>query len=545
MDSVVAPSPFLLNTSTRATVYLPTIPISQCTTRIVEVNHAPFTSAVTGSTSSSANNSHVVTIQISQNNDIQLQKELFVARKIDEKVTVLLNASDNISNNFHLSSNHIDDDDTTAGEMVQQPNNDLEVKSSNLFYIPSGQCSPSSTMDMDSGTCSDMESTMETTPPPLPKKNSTKLKGTLLKHTIGRRGSFTDSEESESSLSCDSLNSGDIIVVNNMSNPPIRVTPMTTLSDFDKDNVDNESTKLICLPDSLLRDIRDRSSKLSASEIINMTQSEQNGAENHNNSLYSRVKIKTGTTSVQDICKQDSYQNSRIYENDKFYKFHINESVLNVIDEISPQNIHADESFAGYKDINSRTSTIRSSKGTVRGVKNRVRNGIATFLQMQQSNIKNFKEKDAGKVVLYTTSMGVVRETYAKCANVKQILRTLLIKFEERDVFMSTEYQNEIKNRMQSDDILVPQLFVDGQHIGGADQVERLNETGELRQMLKIYKSIGSSFTCPVCGGYRLLPCPSCKGSKKSVHRNHFTTEFVALKCMNCDEVGLVKCYNC
>lgn len=58
-------------------------------------------------------------------------------------------------------------------------------------------------------------------------------------------------------------------------------------------------------------------------------------------------------------------------------------------------------------------------------------------------------------------------------------------------------------------------------------------------------QSISSTFTCPVCGGYRLLPCPSCKGSKKSVHRNHFTTEFVALKCMNCDEVGLVKCYNC
>ena len=50
---------------------------------------------------------------------------------------------------------------------------------------------------------------------------------------------------------------------------------------------------------------------------------------------------------------------------------------------------------------------------------------------------------------------------------------------------------------------------------------------------------------CKVCGGYRLLPCPSCGGSKKSIHRNHFTAEFVALKCMNCDEVGLVKCHNC
>lgn len=69
-------------------------------------------------------------------------------------------------------------------------------------------------------------------------------------------------------------------------------------------------------------------------------------------------------------------------------------------------------------------------------------------------------------MVLYTTSMGIVRETYAKCANVKQILRTLLIKFEERDVFMSIDYQQEVKDRMQTTDIQIPQLFVDGQHIG-------------------------------------------------------------------------------
>lgn len=70
-----------------------------------------------------------------------------------------------------------------------------------------------------------------------------------------------------------------------------------------------------------------------------------------------------------------------------------------------------------------------------------------------------------------------------------------------------------------------------------------------IRIFIKIHKmkmkSMNTSYTCQICGGYRLLPCPSCSGSKKSVHRNHFTTEFVALKCMNCDEVGLVKCYNC
>lgn len=71
-----------------------------------------------------------------------------------------------------------------------------------------------------------------------------------------------------------------------------------------------------------------------------------------------------------------------------------------------------------------------------------------------------------GKVVLYTTSMGIIRDTYAKCANVKQILRTLLIKFEERDVFMSVEYQQEMRERMHDETIRVPQLFVEGQHLG-------------------------------------------------------------------------------
>lgn len=62
--------------------------------------------------------------------------------------------------------------------------------------------------------------------------------------------------------------------------------------------------------------------------------------------------------------------------------------------------------------------------------------------------------------------MGIVRDTYAKCTSVKQILKTLLIKFEERDVFMSNEYQLEIKERMQANEIKVPQLFVDGYYVG-------------------------------------------------------------------------------
>lgn len=84
------------------------------------------------------------------------------------------------------------------------------------------------------------------------------------------------------------------------------------------------------------------------------------------------------------------------FENDSFYNFHINENNLSYLVNKSDKSIFDtnEDSFAGYKDLAtaynpiSGSSTIRSNKGTIRGVKNRVRNGIATFLQMQHANIK-------------------------------------------------------------------------------------------------------------------------------------------------------------
>ncbi|ALC48516.1 CG12206, partial [Drosophila busckii] len=397
------------------------------------------------------------------------------------------------------------------------------------YLVSSGQYSPCETLD--SGTGSDLESKSPSSSSSQQPKLELHLKTTRIRVNSGsklkgkgnhlRAYSLTDSEECEdessSSLSCDSLHS-------------------------------NEAASLklgaALLPTSLLRDIRDR--------------------ERERERDCERLRTRARQESLRPTLKLrvEPLQ----YEADQFYNFHMNEhancrsfgaSSPDYAQFESEQQDEREDAFAGYKDMRrnanaaaaaaaaAASSTIRSAKGTVRGVKNRVRNGVATFLQLQQPNVKSYKDKDLGKVVLYTTSMGIIRDTYAKCANVKQILRTLLIKFEERDVFMSLEYQQEMRERMQQDTIRVPQLFVEGQHIGDADTVERLNESGELRQLLRPYKSIATAYTCQTCGGYRLLPCPSCNGSKKSMHRNHFTAEFMALKCMNCDEVGLVKCPNC
>ena len=85
-------------------------------------------------------------------------------------------------------------------------------------------------------------------------------------------------------------------------------------------------------------------------------------------------------------------------------------------------------------------------------------------------------------MVVYITTLGVLRETYARCVKVRQILRTLLIKVEERDVFMARDNQLELLERMeniarQGEDVdsaaaaahntlKVPQVFVEGRYFG-------------------------------------------------------------------------------
>ncbi|CAG0921709.1 unnamed protein product [Notodromas monacha] len=134
---------------------------------------------------------------------------------------------------------------------------------------------------------------------------------------------------------------------------------------------------------------------------------------------------------------------------------------------------------------------------------------------------QSYQEKEAGKLVMYTTNLGVIRDTYHKCQKA------------------------EFRERTQSSVINVPLVYKEGVLLGDAEKLEKLNETGELRRLLKPFKRSEPEVECKKCGGYRMLPCGVCNGSKKSSHRNNFTLDFIALKCMNCDEAGLVKCDSC
>lgn len=76
---------------------------------------------------------------------------------------------------------------------------------------------------------------------------------------------------------------------------------------------------------------------------------------------------------------------------DQYYSFHMNENVFDEVDASAAAAMAAgptDDTFAGCKTGASASDTIRSAKGTIRGVKNRVRAGIATFLQPKTNKVR-------------------------------------------------------------------------------------------------------------------------------------------------------------
>lgn len=202
-----------------------------------------------------------------------------------------------------------------------------------LLAMASGQCSPSDTLD--SGTGSDLDGT----PPPLPKKMSsvTMLIGNGHHERAGSltsSGADVDSDDNESNVSCDSLN-------NNKNN-------------------NNEEEEMASKDDE-----RKSREMWRASPIVQECTYEE------------RRRLEKGPVEEGRACANGKY----VYEDDRFYKFHLNECRNEVDSGGRGGNVVSDEDecFAGVKILE--RDAIRSDKGTVRGVKNRVRAGIATFLQ--------------------------------------------------------------------------------------------------------------------------------------------------------------------
>ena len=87
----------------------------------------------------------------------------------------------------------------------------------------------------------------------------------------------------------------------------------------------------------------------------------------------------------------------------------------------------------------------------------------------------------ANKVVLFMKGSPVFPQCGFSSA-VVQILTHLGVKFKGIDVLMDPSLRDGIKQF--SDWPTIPQLYVDGQFVGGCDIVREMFETGELQQIL-------------------------------------------------------------
>ena len=295
--------------------------------------------------------------------------------------------------------------------------NIVNSNNSNGIILSSGQCSPEECISvngedhLDSGTCSDVEvngltcgsyglittSMSSSSPPPLPPKGLKKI-AKLSESTCSdaSSASSSDSMQYQHQQIDDQLKSPDLI----------RSIENSTKFNQSIKNTENDMISGL-LPTTLLHDIRNHSMKAflqlslihgedddDEDSVHDIVLQYNSGDPTYSEIDFSNVKRSEEVNEEEVVIKErfaENFKNKTIvdfFEDDKFYKFHLNENSASEDDSKAATHEESDESFAGYKDLRSGTSTIRSAKGTIRGVKNRVRNGIATFLQMQQSTIK-------------------------------------------------------------------------------------------------------------------------------------------------------------
>lgn len=384
------------------------------------------------------NGPHVVTIRINTDTDkpkpkissVHLKNEIdFDSFKINDiykkNTTVRLNADDR--------PKIIESEDLLKPDKAPFIYCNSYMSSMTNMVMSSGQCSPSDTLD--SGTCSDLDGT----PPPLPKKKMSKsgtkkaISVTMISSRNGSSQSEVDFEDNDSNISCDSLNSSELNgsvhadeshseygKKDKSQEPPVAPEMPAFIS--------KSSNKDSFLPQGLLQDIRDRSAKLSIVEIESDSEHNEEASQNINEDtniskesvqltsfrLVSQVNNEQRNSDVeslssnasksplisestyeerkQDNTNQNICYSSHYFDTDKFYDFHLNEKQFDVpVKSVSVSKNGSEmsevEFFAGVKDYKTEDalSTIKSSKGTIRGVKNRVRAGIATFLQMQST----------------------------------------------------------------------------------------------------------------------------------------------------------------
>lgn len=145
------------------------------------------------------------------------------------------------------------------------------------------------------------------------------------------------------------------------------------------------------------------------------------------------------------------------------------------------------------------------------------------------------------RIVVYLTSLRGIRRTYEDCYAVRMIFRGFGVWVDERDISMDSAYRKELQSVLGAKNVSLPQIFIRGKYVGGAEVIKQLFETGELAKILQGLPIRKPGFVCEGCGDARFVPCSNCSGSRKVFDEDEGTLK----RCSECNENGLIRCPDC
>ncbi|KAI1729830.1 glutaredoxin domain-containing cysteine-rich protein [Ditylenchus destructor] len=173
--------------------------------------------------------------------------------------------------------------------------------------------------------------------------------------------------------------------------------------------------------------------------------------------------------------------------------------------------------------------------GSVRGRRFHVYNTLKR-MKMRNQWKKDYISEEESKIVIYSTSCSIVRPVRERCQNAVELLKTLGIRAEIRDLNIDMDLLEEISDRLglfEEDKHLIhtslPLLYVNGSYFGNHLTLMELNEKGYLVEMLREFQG---RHKCDVCGdtGYHL--CPTCRGAHFVTKTGLWLVENVCIKGM-------------
>ena len=142
-------------------------------------------------------------------------------------------------------------------------------------------------------------------------------------------------------------------------------------------------------------------------------------------------------------------------------------------------------------------------------------------------------------VVIYYTSLRVVRRTFEDCRAVRSILRAFRVSIDERDVSMDGRFLDELQEILGRKNVTLPRVFIGGRYIGGAEDIKQMHEHGELRRLIERLPRSDPN-ACDLCEGLRFVVCDECSGSHKI-----YTEKSGFRSCTACNVNGLIRCPSC